>query len=774
MREINKVAVIGSGVMGSGIAAQLANAGVEVLMLDIVPEGADNRNALCEGAVAKALKAKPAPFSSPKRAKNITCGNLEDSLDQLKEVDWIIEVIIERLDIKQSLYKKLDAVRKPGSIVSSNTSTLPLQALEADMPDSFRKDFFITHFFNPPRYMGLLELVTGPKSDPDAADTLRRFCDVRLGKGVVDCKDTPGFIANRIGVYWLMVGLLDAIEMGITVEEADAVMGKPVGIPKTGVFGLFDLIGIDLMPLIAKAMLTLLPKEDAFCQIYHEPELVGKMIEDGYTGRKGKGGFYRLNKQDGKKIKEALNLKTGEYHPAHKPKLQSVEAAKSGLAALVSHPDIGGRYARSVLLKVLHYAASLIPEISDDIASVDAAMRLGYNWKYGPFALIDRLGVDVFARALEEEGLEVPEIIRKAEGRPLYTVENNRNHYLSLQGDYTPLTRPQGQWLLREKTLGSKPVLKNGSARLWDIGDGIACLEFTSKMNSIDPDILALMGKSVEEVSKNFKGLVIGGDADNFSVGANLGFFLYVANTAAWNRLSDVITQGQQAMMALKYAPFPVVGALHGMALGGGCETILHCDAVNAHLESYPGLVEVGVGVIPGWGGCKEMVLRHANNPKAPGGSMPAVAAAFEAIALAKVGTSYDEAKQMRIVTGHSRLTMNRFRLLEDAKQLCLQLAEDYAPPQPATIALPGPSGKAALEMTIDGFMHSGKATEHDAVIARHLATVLTGGDADPTVPVTEQAILDLEHDAFMELVKLPKTLARIEYMLANNKPLRN
>lgn len=779
MTTIQKVAVLGSGVMGSGIAAHMANAGVPVLLLDIVPQGATNRNQLAEGAIEKLKKTKPAALSHPKKAKLITAGNMEDDLDKLADVDWIVEAVLEDPKVKHDVYKKIDAVRKQGSVVSSNTSTLPLKALVQGQSDAFRNDFMITHFFNPPRYMRLLEVV----GEGDAAmRAIEEFAEVRLGKGVVRCKDTPGFIANRIGIYWMMVGLLEAMRLGISVEEADAVMGKPVGIPKTGVFGLFDLVGIDLMPHIGKAMLQLLPKEDSFHSMYKEPELIKKMIADGYTGRKGKGGFYRMNKgADGKKVKEAINLQTGEYAPADKPKLESINAARAGLIALVGHEDIGGQYAQAVMLETLRYAASLIPEIADDIVAVDQAMRTGFNWKYGPFELIDRLkykdkaGSAVLAGKLMELGKDVPAILQAANARPFYDVQNGRPHYMTLKGEYAPIERPAGVLLLSDVKLANKgkPVAKNGSATIWDMGDGVACLEFTSKMNSIDPDILTMMGKSLEIVKSNFKGMVIGGDGDNFSVGANLGFMLYAANMAAFPMISDVIRQGQQAFMGLKYAPFPVVSALHGMALGGGCETVLHSTQVQAHLESYAGLVEVGVGLIPGWGGCKELVFRHVRED-GQGGPMPGISKAFEAIATAKVGESADLCRDIGILRETDGITMNRERLLADAKAACLKAAENFELRQPHTIHLPGRGGWAALNMAVDNFVANGMASPHDSYIARHLATVLTGGNCDINDEITEQNLLDLEHEVFMELVKHPATLDRIEHMLLTGKPLRN
>jgi 3-hydroxyacyl-CoA dehydrogenase len=542
---------------------------------------------------------------------------------------------------------------------------------------------------------------------------------------------------------------------------------------------LFDLIGIDLMPLIAKSLLDSLPAEDVFRMIYHEPDLVKKMIADGYIGRKGKGGFYRLTKE---KKKEVINLKTGEYNPEKKSKLESAAAGRAGLAAVLGHPDIGGKYAASVMMKVLHYAASLVPEISDSIHDIDSAMRMGYAWKWGPFEMIDKLswqgqpGTAVFASQCRELGLPVPAIIAKAEGKTLYRTENGVQQFFGLDGQYHDITYPQGSLMLADVKLRSKPIAKNGSASLWDLGDGIACFELTTKMNTFDLDVSKMLHKSIAIVQKDFKGLVIGTDAERFSLGANLGFLLFSANSSSWWAISDMIKSGQNAFMALKYAPFPVVSSLSHMALGGGCEILLHSDAVQAHIESYPGLVEVGIGIVPGWGGCKEMVLRHfALQGKAmPGGPMPPISKAFEYISMAKVAGSAQEAQDMQIINAKGGITMNRRRVLADAKARCLEMAKDYKAPEAATVRLPGAAGRDALFMAVDNFVKNGKATPHDEVVSKALARILTGGDTDVTVEMTEQQLLDLEHDIFMELAKTPGTLARVEHMLENNKPLRN
>ncbi len=773
--EIQKVAVIGAGVMGAAIAAQISNAGLPVVLLDIVPEGASNRSVIAEGAVQKMLKAQPAAFMHKRNAKLITTGNIEDNLDLLSDCDWVIEAVIERLDIKQALYKKIDAVRKPDAIVSSNTSTIPLHDLIDGQSDGFSENFLITHFFNPPRYMRLLEITTGKKTRLESINAVKSFCDVGMGKGIVNCNDTPGLIGNRIGIYWIQIAILEAIEMELSVEEADAVLGKPMGIPKTGVFGLTDLVGIDLMPHLMSSMKRTIPESDAFYKKAVIPELINKMIADGYTGRKGKGGFYRLDRSGGKKQMESIDLKTGEYNPTKKARLASISASrKGGLLALVSHEDTGGQYAWRVMSQVLHYAASLVGEIADDIVAIDDAMKLGYNWKFGPFELLDQLGVDNVIERIQAEGMEIPEIMKQAGGKGFYREHDGVLQYLALDGNYQDVVRAEGVLLLSDIKRRSEPLARNSSASLWDIGDGVVCLEFHSKMNSIEPAIFAMIKQAIELVNRDHKALVIYNEGSNFSVGANIGLLLFAANIAAWDQVHDMIQAGQETYKALKYAPFPVVGAPAGMALGGGCEILLHCDSIQANAETYMGLVEVGVGVVPGWGGCKEMLQRWVSNKKRPGGPMPPVMKCFEMLSTAVVAPSAQEAKNHLLLRPDDGITMNRDRLLADAKARALKLAEDYQVPEPIEVSLPGLSAKVAMEMAVKDFRTMGKATPHDEVVSLALADVLSGGDTDVTEVVTEDELLALERKSFMELVKNPDTLARIEHMLETGKPLRN
>lgn len=773
--SINRVAVLGAGVMGSGIAAQVTNAGYDVILLDIVAEGASDRNAIAAGAVEKMLAAHPSPFMDPRNARRITVGNLEDDLQRLEQADWIIEAVIERLDVKRDLYEKVDRVRKADSVVSSNTSTIPLSSLIERMPERFRRDFLITHFFNPPRYMRLLELVAGPETRAQAAHEVRDFCDRALGKGVVECKDTPGFIGNRIGVYWLQCAVIEAMRQGLGVEEADAVAGRPLGIPKTGVFGLMDLVGIDLMPHIIVSMDSLLPADDPMREYFELPALIDKMIAEGLTGRKGKGGFYRLQRDGGKRVKQAIDLATGEYRESRPARLESIDAAREGgVRALMEHPDKGGRYVWQVMSKTLAYAASLVPEIADDVVAVDEAMKLGYNWTHGPFELIDRLRPAWFAARLRDEGRPVPPLLKAVGDGTFYRIGDGKRRFFGTDEALHDIVRAKGVELLADVKLAGDALASNESASLWDVGDGIVCLEFHTKMNAIDPHILEMIDAAIATIPGRFKGLVIYNEAANFSVGANLGLMAHAAREGAWDDIDAMVRAGQQAYRSLKYAPFPVVGAPSGMALGGGCEVLLHCDAVEAHAETYMGLVEVGVGLIPGWGGCKELLLRWWRDERRPGGPMPAVGKAFETISLATVSTSAADARRLHFLRGDDGVTMNRDRVLANAKARVLALAGDYAPPEPCEVALPGPTARVALDMVIGNFRRLGKASEYDARIGDTLAGVVSGGDADITEPIGEEALFDLEREAFMSLVKRPETIARIEHMLETGKPLRN
>ena len=768
MSSIARAAVIGAGTMGAAIAAQFANAGVPVLLLDIVPEGARKRSALAEGAIAKMLKTDPAPFMSKRAAKLVTTGNIEDDLGKIAECDWVVEAIIERLDMKQSLYRKLDAVRRPGTAISSNTSTIPLAKLTEGMPEAFQRDFLITHFFNPPRYMRLLEVVTGPQTDPALADKIAGFADIALGKSVVRAKDSPGFIANRLGVFWLQTGVIEAIDAGLTVEEADAVMSKPFGIPKTGVFGLIDLVGLDLMPHINASLAGSLPRQDPFHGANRDLPLITKMISQGLIGRKGKGGFYRR----GAKGREAIDLNTGEYRPLLKPGLP--ELTTRDLRKLLATSSKAARYGWRVLGRTLAYAAALVPEAAEDISAIDEAMRLGYNWRFGPFELIDKLGAGWLADRLAADGFPVPALLELARDKPFYRFEGATRQFLSTDGGYQDFSRPAGVLLLEDIKRIAKPVLKNASGAVWDIGDGALCFEYTSKSNSLDQQNLELLSRTIDLIPQSYKALVIYNEGENFSAGANLGLGLFAANIAAWGEIEKLVALGQQVYKKLKYAPFPTVAAPFGMALGGGCEILLHSSAIQAHAETYTGLVECGVGLVPAWGGCTEMLARWAGSKVMPKGPMPAPAKVFETVSVATVSKSAFEAKEYLFLRESDGITMNRSRLLADAKAKALSLVANYAPPEPPVYQLPGTAGAVAFKMAAQEFRKKGIATPYDMVVTAELANVLSGGTADIIDRPTEQDILALERAAFMRLIKQNGTLARIETILTTGKPLRN
>jgi len=776
---IKKAAVIGAGVMGANIAAHLTNAGIEVELLDIVPKDATDRDIIAKSAIGKMAKDKLLPLMHRKNTKKMRAGNTEDHMDRIKDCDLIIEAVLENPKIKSIVFKNIDKHRKAGAIVASNTSTIPLKDLIADQSESFKKDFFVTHFFNPPRHMRLLELITSEHNSKEKIAEVTKFMDEKMGKGVVICNDTPGFIGNRIGTFWIQAAINEAYDRGLTVEEADALMGRPIGVPKTGVFALVDMVGLDLMPHISESLLSKLPKNDGYCKINKSYPVIEKMIADGYTGRKGKGGFYRRN---AKKENFAVDLNTGAERPKVKPKGMKAlkNSKKKGLRGLVSTSDKYGDYAWSVLKQTLSYAAEHVHEITSDITGVDEAMKLGYGWKYGPFELLDKIGVDYFIKRMEAEGETIPQFIQAAKGKSFYRTHGGKLQFLSKDGSYADVKRPEGVLLLSDIKRASKPVAKNMSANIWDIGDGVLCLEFTSKMNSLDFMSLRMIHKACNLVEKSggkYKALVIHNEADDFSVGANIGVALVAAKLKIYWVVDKMVQMGQKALKRLKYANFPVVSAPSGKALGGGCEVLLHSSAVQAHCETYPGLVEVGVGLLPAWGGSTELLTRGQKAQdagKMAKGPIPPLAKAFESISAAKVGTSAFEAKDLMILRDTDGVTMNKYRLLADAKAKALKMVKDYKPEEPYKLKLAGASGLAALNMAVDGFYLKGLATPYDVVVSEKVAKVLTGGySVDTDQEFTQDEVRAMERKQFMSLVRDARTVARIETILKTGRPLR-
>lgn len=815
-REIKKVAVIGAGAMGGGISAHLANAGVEVYMLDRNP-------AAPQAAIARMLKATPATdplnagFMAPENAKLIKTGNTDDNLEEaVKDADWIVEVIVEDLGLKRKLFEQIDKYRKPGAVVSSNTSTIPLKEMAEGRSDDFRKNFIITHFFNPPRFMRLLELISGPDTDPVVTKTMKDFCDLRLGKNVVESNDTPGFIANRIGAYFLFRAIIGAMDAKLKIGEVDAILGKPLGFPKDGVFGLLDMVGIGLIPHITKSLKAGLPADDGFNAIYREPRLIETLLAHGRWGRNAPdGGFYRMLKnEDGSKIKQVIDLpkvvemlESGEwekafgapgaavknpdileklYGKAEKPNLKSVKAGKKGPRAVFEAGDPAADFAWQVMRDTLLYAAAVMPGPSDDIAAIDAAMRDGYNWKQGPFEMLDKIGLGWFLARARKDGVKIPPVLEMAEkagGRFYGTGEGGKPQRLAFDfaagtAQFAPVKRPEGVVSLADFKQGRKPLVSTQSASLWDIGDGVACLEFHSKLNTIDPAVIKGVNDSIDFINASkgrFKSMVIYNDSSNFSAGANLAFAQAVGKYAGVKHVEDIVYFGQRVYQALRYAPFPVVGAPSGMALGGACEILLHCDAIQASSETYTGLVEMGVGLIPGWCGTARMLERAENAPGAKKGPFMSVKTAFQTIMTpnVSVSTSGQDAKNKMWLHPGDGITMNRDRLLADAKAKALELVPGYAPPKPSVFHLPGQPAKTALRMAVDDFYRKGDATWYDVVIGDALAEVLSGGDTRMGIKITEEQLLQKEREAFLSLLINGQTGKRISHIIRTDKPLR-
>ena len=774
---IQRVAVIGSGVMGAGIAAHCANAGCEVLLLDIVKEG-DDRSAIAKAAVQQMAKSNPEMLMHKGNVKLISAGNIEDDLDKLSEADWVIEVIVENLGIKTSLYASMSEHIGPDTIVSSNTSTLPRSELVEGMSSEMTSRFLITHFFNPPRYLPLLEVVTSPEVDDSVTERLCSFADERLGKRVIMCNDTPGFIGNRLGVYFIQRAFKATIDHGFTVEQADAMLGRPLGIPKTAVFGLMDLVGIDLSVHVIESLISHLPEDDPFHDIVGTGEdIIQEMIADGYTGRKGKGGFYRLNKEGGKRVKEARNLTTGEYAPAdRKAAFPSARMGKQGLGPLMDYPDEGAAFVSDILLDSLAYAAHLVPDVTDDVHSIDSAMKAGFNWKRGPFEMMDSIGAASMVERLEASGRSVPPFLTTAaDNGGFYSIEDGEIQRLSPDGSMVAVDRPESTLTVADLKRRGKPLKRNGSASIWDMGDEILLVEYHSKMNAMDPMNIEMLVNAVDLAeSEGWKGIVIGNDGSNFCAGANLGLVLFAVNLAAWKDVEDFIAAGQDTYQAVKYCEVPVVAASAGMCLGGGAEVLMHCDAIQSHAESYIGLVEVGVGIIPAWGGCKELMGRLRDFGLVPEGPMGPVMKAFEYIGTAQVAKSAEQARSMGFLGPSDGITMNRDRLLADAKARALELSSGYEPPEPRTYNLPGPTGRTALELAVRDLALSGQATPHDVVVTNELAWILSGGDTDMTETTEEDDILTMEREAIGRLGRHEDSLARMEHMLETGKPLRN
>ena len=763
--------------MGSRIAAHFANAGVPALLLDIVVPGNPKRNAAALGGIEAAAKQKPVAFFTPAVASRITPGNFEDHLKQIRDCDWIIEAVTENLDIKRALLAKVAVMRAPGSIVSTNTSGIPLAAISEGFETEFRRHFLGTHFFNPPRYLHLLEQIPGAETLPEVLEFVKDFCDHRLGKGVVPCKDTPNFIANRIGTFFGSTIHKITVEDGYTIEEVDALTGPAIGLPKSASYRLLDIVGLDVWALVTRNLHDMAAHDPWRDRFVLQPFLE-EMVKRGMLGEKrGQGCYKRVGKGAQKEI-WAIDWKTLEYHPAQKVRFPSLDAAKNiedpgaRLRMLISQQDRAGSFLWKLFSDLFLYSAGVVPEISDRVVEIDRAMRWGYANKLGPFELWDALDFEVTARRIESEHRTLPENVQKmlSSGaksfyRPADADGCPRTEYFDLPGAaYRTLEERPGILVLSDIKRARGVVKKNAGASLIDIGDGVLSLEFHSKMNSIGGDQVSMIHAGIEETTRNFQAMIIANQGENFSVGANLMLVLLAAQEGEWDELNAAINAFQQANMAIKYAPKPVIAAPFGMALGGGCEIVLHAARAQASAELYIGMVETGVGVIPAGGGCKEALLRLEDAKKA-----------FELIGYAKVSASAEDAHQLGLLQHGDGISMNPERLIGDAKAQALALAETYLPSTPRQdIKVSGESTFALLKLGIYLARQGEYVTEYDTVVGEKLAYVLSGGRGSGEQAVTEQYLLDLEREAFLSLCGQPKTQERMQHMLKTGKPLRN
>ncbi len=808
MKQIHKVAVLGAGTMGARIAAHFANAGVPSYLFDIVPADADGpaRNKIAAAGLDAAKKAKPAAFMDASLARLITVCNFDDDLKRLAEVDWIIEAVVENLDLKRALLRKVEAIRKPGTIITTNTSGLPVGKIAEGFSDDFRRSWFGTHFFNPPRYMRLLEIIPTPDTDPDAIDAVSRFCDIHLGKGIVHAKDTPNFIGNRIGTFSVLNVMRLMQEMDLSIEDVDALTGQAVGWPRSATFRTIDLVGLDILGHVVSNMEKIGGQESA-PSTNSLPDFYKQMLERKWLGDKTKGGFYKKVKgAGGEDERLALDWKTLEYHPRRKPKFPALDMAKNveqtptrvrmllGLdGGSPQKNDKAGAFLWSALSDLWTYSANCIPEISDSIVEIDRAMRLGFNWELGPFELWDAAGVEATVERMKKEDRPVAANVEQllASGKKTWYLDDPKagsgRAYWDLKGGtYEAVKVPSGVWSVEVAKKSNGVVKKNSGASVVDLGDGVACIEFHSKMNTIGSDIVQFISQTLKPGGPGdaFDAFVITNDSTNFSVGANLMLLLMSIQEEEWDDVDLAIRAFQGMTQAIKFSPKPVVVAPFGLTLGGGTEISLHAAALQPHAELYMGLVEVGVGLLPGAGGCKEMLLRAVDSAASirPGGRgesvelMEAMKKIFETIGTAKVATSAHEARGLGFLRDSDSITMNRERVLSDAKARALEMVRaGYEPPQPRTdIPAPGENILAALKMGAHLMRQGDYITEYEVKLATKIAEVLCGGNVTPGTPVSEQYILDLEREGFKSLCGEKKTQERIQFTLKTGKTLRN
>ncbi len=802
MMRFEKAAVLGAGTMGAQIAAHLANAGVPCLLLDIVPreltpeeakkgltlESKVVRNRIANAGLEMAKKAKPAAFFVAENAALVSTGNFEDDLAKIKDCDLVIEAVVENLEIKRKLFAEAEKHRKAGSVIASNTSGIPIASIAESFSDDFRAHFLGIHFFNPPRYMRLVEIIKTEWTKPEVSCAIFGFLDKRLGKGVVPAKDRPNFIANRVGTFGAMATIHAMKEHGLTTEEVDKITGTAVGHAKSATFRTSDLVGLDVLGHVTTNIHPLIP-EDEDRDVFLPPDFVKTMLEKKLLGDKTKGGFYkRVKKEDGSSEILTLDLETFEYRPQAKVKFPSLDTAKNienlpdRIKALVWGKDRVGDFLWATMTRIFRYAANRVPEIADTIVEVDKAMMWGFAWDIGVFETWDAVGLDKSVARMREEGQPIPANIEKmleSGATSFYKEENGQRSYFDFAANsYKKIEDQPGVIILKSVKDRTGVIKKNPGASLIDLGDGVACVEFHSKMNSIGGDTVSMIKTALAEVEKNFVGLVVGNQGQNFSVGANVMLLLLAAQEEEWEDIDLMIRAFQASTMSLRYSPKPVVVAPFGMTLGGGCEYTLHGDRVRASAETYIGLVEVGVGLIPAGSGTKEMTLRAmdaaARTPDAD--PFAFIRKTFEMIAMAKVATSAEEARLWGILRKEDSITMNSERLIADAKQEVLNLvASGYVQPQQRTDILAlGESAFATLKLGLHSMKRGGFISDHDELIGKKLAKILTGGDLNHPTQVSEQYLLDLEREAFLSLCGMRKTQERIGHTLKTGKPLRN
>ncbi|MEM6396261.1 MAG: 3-hydroxyacyl-CoA dehydrogenase NAD-binding domain-containing protein [Bacteroidota bacterium] len=793
-RSISKVAVLGSGVMGSGIACHLANIGVQVLMLDMLPRELDanetdpnKRNALAAQSLKAAIKSKPAPLYDKAFASRISLGNFTDDMHRIKDYDWIIEVVVERLDIKQKIFAQVDEHRTAGTLVTSNTSGIPINMIAEGRSEDFRQHFCGTHFFNPPRYLRLFEIIPGPDTKQEVLDFFMDYGDRYLGKTSVLAKDTPAFIGNRVGVYAMAKIYQLTTDIGLRIETVDKLTGPALGRPKTGTFRLGDLVGHDTAVHVMNGIRTNAPNDEQ-AAVMEIPQYYNFLLDNKFLGNKTGQGFYKKVKgEDGKREILGLNLETLEYEPKQREDVPSLKAAKQidDLERRVQHlfkaDDKGGELIRRSLSGLFAYVSNRVPEISDNLYSIDDALRAGFAWEMGPFEYWDAIGIQAGVDAAEAEGETIAAWIKdmlSAGHESFYKTENGKLYYYDIDSKSYQLKPGAEDFIVLDRYRDKSPVFKNSEITLHDIGDGVLCMEFTSAHNSIGEGVLRGMQESIQIAEEgDWNGLVIGNNATNFSVGANLMMIAQLAYQGEFDELNMAVDLFQQSTMRCRYSSIPVVAATQGYVFGGGCETAMHCDAVAAAAESYIGLVEAGIGVIPGGGGTKEFALRASDSFFEGDVMIPTLVERFKTIAMANVATSaYEAYNNGTLRPGIDKVVVNKDRNIIEAKQMVLEMAEDgYTMPiKREDVTVLGRTGMAALYTAANELYRGHYASEHDIKIAKKIAYVLCGGDLTGIQKVSEQYLLDIEREAFLSLVGEQKTLERIQHMLTTNKPLRN